>query len=453
MAAPPPVPFRKVLALGVCAMAIGPNLALSAAYQLHYSGLHSWLAFAGAALLSMLVAIAISRLAARFNITPSILSFAKMTLPRSVTAVVAATLLLGYLIGPADGVLTEAIYLTSLASPLSRYADGPWVQCATVIVSAALIGACAYRGVDVSAKIATLLGISCIPLSIWITVASGSSFGFDIRPELSLTGVSSASVCQGVFVAMAFFIGFDGVGALASETAEPQRNVSRLLIWILLIAGITLSVGTLLQTPALLAHSAALDAGESPTKIMAIAGGLPSIAVAADVVLAMAGMASLIGWLNISAIIVSAAANEGFLPAILGRGHPRFGSPHCAVIFLTVLSVVIPTVMIIWTREAAIASSIYLTNVMVLLWLIPYGFICVAAVRRLDPRETRGAAVILSALGALAVIWVGGTALISPINRESAAINAIGACVIVAASAIVFKRGPAQSEPRSRHAP
>jgi amino acid transporter len=252
---------------------------------------------------------------------------------------------------------------------------------------------------------------------------------------------------------MAFFIGFDGVGALASETAEPQRNVPKLLTWILLIAGVTLSVGTLLQTPALLAHSAALDAGESPTKIMAIAGGLPSIAVAADVVLAMAGMASLIGWLNISAIIVATAANEGFLPATLGRSHPRFGSPYCAVLFLTALSVVVPIVMMVWTRAAAITSTIYLTNVMVLLWLIPYGIICAAAARRFDPREPRGAAVILCTVGAMAVILVAGTALILPINRESAAINAIGACVIAVASAILFKRGPARIEPMSPRAP
>ena len=453
MAASPIVPFWKVLALGVCAMAVGPNLALSAAYQLHYSGLHSWLAFLGAALISMLVATAISRFARRFDITASILSFAKLTMPRSVTAVVAATLLLGYLIGPADGVLTEAIYLTSLVSPASPYADGPWVQCATVILSAALIGACAYRGVDVSARIATVLGVACIPLAIWITWVSGSSFGFDIRPELSLKGVSASSMCQGVFVAMAFFIGFDGVGALASETAEPQRNVSRLLSSILLIAGLTLSVGTLLQTPALLAHSAALDAGESPTRIMVIAGGIPSAAVTADVVLAMAGMASLIGWLNISAIIVATAAKEGFLPAVLGHNHPRFGSPHRAVLFLTALSIIIPLVMIGWTRAAAITSTIYLTNVMVLLWLIPYAIICIAAVRRLDPREPRGLAMILSALGALAVILIAGAALLSPINRASAAINAIGACVIVVASAIVFNRGPVQSEPGSRRGP
>jgi amino acid transporter len=381
VSASPTVPFWKALALGVCAMAIGPNLALSAAYQLHYSGLHSWLAFLGAALLAMLVAVALSRLASRFDVTPTILSYIKLTSTRSIAALVGATLLLGYVLGPADGVLAEAIYLTSLALPLTPHASEPWAQCVTVALSALFIGACAYRGLDVSARIATALGIACIPVAIWLTVASASSFHFDVRQELSLDGLSWEAILKGTFVAMAFFIGFDGVASLASETREPQRNVPRLLIPILVIAGVTLSVGTLLQTPTLLERSAALDAGESPTKIMAIAGGAPGLALAADVVLALAGMASLIGWLNISAMVVAAAARDGFLPAALGRNHPRYRSPRNAVMLLTVLSVILPIAMIAWTRSAPLTSTVNFTNVMVLLWLIPYAAVCVCALR------------------------------------------------------------------------
>ena len=376
------VPYWKALALGVCAMAIGPNLALSAAYQLHYSGLHSWLAFLGAALLVLVVALALSRLAVRFDVTPTILSYVKLTSPRSIAALVAGSLLLGYVIGPADGVLTEGIYLTSLALPLTARAADPWVQCVTVTLSALFIGACAYRGLDVSARIATFLGVACIPVAVWLTIASASSYHFDVRSELSLQGLSLGSFLRGIFVALAFFIGFDGVASLASETDQPQKNVSRLLIPLLLIAGATLSAGTLLQAPALLQHAAALDAGESPTRIMAIAGGVPGASLTADVVLALAGMASLIGWLNISAMVVAAAAKEGFLPACLARYHPRYRSPHCAIALLTLLSVILPIAMIAWTRAAPIASTVNFTNIMVLLWLFPYAVVCGCALKR-----------------------------------------------------------------------
>lgn len=376
------IPYWKALALGVCAMAIGPNLALAAAYQLHYSGLHSWLAFLGAALLVLVVAWALSRLAARFDVTPTILSYVKLTSPRSIAVLVAASLLLGYVIGPADGVLTEGIYLTSLALPLTAHAADLWAQCVTVTVSALFIGACAYRGLDVSARIATFLGVACVPVAVWLTIASASSYHFDVRPELSLQGVSLGFILRGVFIALAFFIGFDGVASLASETDQPQKNVPRLLIPLLLIAGATLSVGTLLQAPALLQHTAALDAGESPTRIMAIAGGVPGASLAADVVLALAGMASLIGWLNISAVVVATAAKDGFLPAFLARHHPRYHSPHYAIALLTLLSVILPIAMIAWTRAAPIASTVNFTNIMVLLWLFPYAVVCCCALKR-----------------------------------------------------------------------
>jgi amino acid transporter len=439
-AAAPIVPFWKVMVLGICAMAIGPNLALSAAYQLHYSGLHSWLAFLGAAVVCLLVAAAISRFARRFSVPASILSYSKLTLPRWLTAIVAATLLLGYIIGPADGVLTETIYLTSLALPLNHGdSASPLMQCVIAAFSALFIGACAYRGVDLSARIATVLGVACIPVAVWITVRAGASFGFDFRPELTLGGLSSLSLSRGVFVAMAFFIGFDGIATLASDTSEPQRNAPRLLVWILVIAGVTLSVGTLLQAPVLHEYSAGIDAGESPTRILAIAGGIPRAAAASDVVLAMAGMASLIGWFNIAALIVATASRDGFLPAVLGRRHPRYGSPHCAVIFLTLLSIVLPIAMIFWTRSAPIQSTIDLTNVMVLLWLIPYGVICAAAVRRLDAQDRPDVITALAAAGVIAVIVLVGAELLWPINRESGVVNVLGAAVIGVASFLFFK--------------
>ena len=436
------VPFWKALALGVCAMAIGPNLALSAAYQLHYSGLHSWLAFLGAAVLAMLVAVALSRFAGRFEVTATILSYVKLTAPRSITALVAASLLLGYLVGPADGVLAEAIYLTSLLLPLSPHAAEPWAQCLTVAVAALFIGACAYRGVDVSAWIATALGIACIPVAIWLTVASASSFHFDVRPELTTGGLSLDSTLRGIFIAMAFFIGFDGVASLASETAEPRRNVPRLLISLLVIAGVTLSIGTLLQAPALWVRSAALDAGQSPTQVMAVAGGFPRLALAADIVLALAGLASLIGWLNISALVVAAASQDGFLPPALGRTHARYGSPCNAVLLLTALSVILPMAMIAWTRSAPITSTIYFTNVMVLLWLIPYGVVCGCALKRLYPGERLRAPVMAAAIGLIAVALVVGAMLLRPASQTSALVNVIAAAVVVIAATLFYNQTP-----------
>ena len=141
-----------------------------------------------------------------------------------------------------------------------------------------------------------------LPLAICITWAAGRSVGFDIRPELSLGGTSLISLSRGIFVAMGFYVGFDGVAALASETSAPKRNVPRILAWSLAIAGVTLVVGALLQAPVLVAHSSELAAGASPSKILADAGGIPTAAIAPDLLLSMACVSGLIAWLNSAAM-------------------------------------------------------------------------------------------------------------------------------------------------------
>jgi basic amino acid/polyamine antiporter, APA family len=443
---PPTVPFWKVMVLGVCALQIGPNLALAAGYQLQYSGLTSWLALSGAALVSMAVAVTLSRFARRYSITASLLSFARLSLPPLPVAVTAAAFLLGYVIGPAVGVLTTTIYFSSILSALGvPAADAAMAQCVIVIVASIFIGACAYRGVDLSARVAMILGVACIPIAIWLTLVAGHTVAFDIRPEFDLHAETPISLARGIFVGMAFYIGFDGVGALASETRDPHRSVPRVLQWTVGISGLALAFGALLQTPVLLLHEAALAAGDSPTRILANAGGIPSVALLSDIVLAMAGIAGLIAWLNCAAIIIATAAGEGFLPRALGKLHPTYGSPHQAVVFLSVVSIVLPVSLILWTRASPIQASLYLTNIDVLLWLVPYAILCVGSWQLRDAEKTDGWYRATAMTGLVAIIAIVAAQIIWPLDHVSAVINAVGASLIVAGSVVFFVLGPSGS--------
>ena len=149
----------------------------------------------------------------------------------------------------------------------------------------------------------------------------------------------------------------------------------------------------------------------------------------------------LIGWFNIAALVVATASRDGFLPVLLGRHHPRYGSPHCAVISSPFLSIALPIAMIFCTQSEPIQSTIDLTNVMVLLWLIPNGLICAAAVRRFDGQDRRGATEVLAAVQVVAVAILAGVSLLRPINRESGVVDALGAVMIAVASVLFFKLG------------
>jgi len=295
--------------------------------------------------------------------------------------IIASCILFGYVVGPAIAITGSTIYLASLANSFGLAQAGSVVsECVITVAVSLFIGICAYRGVELSSKVSIVLGVICLPLAVGITIAAANSFGFDVRSELTTSGLTIHSLPRGVFVAMAFFAGFDCVAALASETANPKRDVARTLKWTVGLCGSAVVIGALLQAPALMANVNALDAGESPTKILANAAGFPSIALMSDVVLAMTTVSGLIAWFNAAAIIVATAANDGFLPRKLGVLDAKSGTPQRAIILLTLISTVLPTIIFAWTKSAPIIASLYMSNFIVLIWLIPYGLICAAAI-------------------------------------------------------------------------
>jgi len=209
------VKYWKVLLLALLAMQLGPNLAISAGYQLLVSGSSAWLALGCAAVVAYLVAITLGRLARDHEVSPTILSFAQRTLPRWAVNATAGSLLVGYLIGTATGVVGVTIYLQSIVSGTLAPGSDPALMSALLIcVTAALIGFCAYRGLDLSTKVASVLGAACLPLAIYVTYAAARSYRFDVHSLMSLEGLSLPDLLHGIFVALGFYVGFDGCAML-----------------------------------------------------------------------------------------------------------------------------------------------------------------------------------------------------------------------------------------------
>ena len=438
-----PIPFWKVVILGLCAMEVGPNLALSAAFQLHISGRQSWLVIALAALTAMLVASAISLFAQRQVATGSILSYVRTALPEWGICVTATCVLLGYILGATSSVVGAAMYASTLLLRLGIPNATGFASVAVLmlIVSAgAAVSAC--RGVEVSARVALALGLICIPVAIGVTVAASCRSGIQIHDEIFRHDTSWLAAGRGLFVALGFFVGFDGISTLASETDDPKRNVGRVFRWTLGLTALAVVAAALLQTPILLEHSAALDAGESPTSILSRVAGLSGVDVASDTLLCMATIAGLIAWVNFAALIVANAASDGYLPRSLATVHPRYGTPHRAVLFLCLIAWLIPLAVELITRTSVLTTIIYLTNMSQLFWLIPYTLVCVAALgtlrrerRLLDPTAMAAAtaAVLLVAVMVMEAIW--------PTDSTAAMMERLSLALVVAGSAILLRRG------------
>jgi amino acid transporter len=432
--------FWKVLVLALLAMQLGPNLAISAGYQLQVSGPASWLALGVAAVIAYLVAVTLGRLARDHEVPPTILSFAQRTLPRWAVHVTAGSLLVGYLIGTAGGVVGVTIYLQSLLTGTLGLQTDPTVLSAILIcVTASLLGFCAYRGLDFSTKVTTLLGAACLPLAIYVTWAAARGYGFDVHALVSFDRFSLTDLAHGTFVALGFYVGFDGCAMLATETPNPRRIVPTLLMTTVLICGVVVTAGALFQTPPLLGDLAALDRGESPTRILVEAAQLPISDTFVDLVLAAAILAGLIAWQSFSASVLAAASLEGFMPPSLAEVHPRFKSPHRAVVLLSVIAAALPLGLVLSVHAVPLVATLYLSHIIVLLWLVPYILICAGAVRH---RE----APLAGGLAFIALVCVVGVELLRPIDRAGLVMNIMGLAVI-AAGTLAFSRAKRTAAP------
>lgn len=389
------MPDWKAFVLALSAMQIGPNLALAGGYQYPTSGAASWLVFAAAGLLGVLLTIVIGRFVAADGQPLALLNHIQETLPPWASALAAAALLAAYLIGPATGVLATTIYVDSIGQAFGLPA-GYEVEMAVVI--ATTIGLFTVRGLGWAAGLSMILGVVCLPLAAWMTLRASAAPAVPLTATLPHGLHDAWMLASGAYVAMGFIIGFDCIVALASTTANPRRSAPRAMKVGVIGAAAVLSIGVRLQSGALSAHLDGLAQGLSPSSVLLSADGHARWSVAMDVVLVAAATAGLVAWLSGAAIVVSRAAGSGLLPRFLAAGADD--DPRRAVIGLTVVSVVLPGVFLLATRASPLSATVYLSNFMVLLWLVPYGLACIA----LLVERTAGCAPAHAQVAALAAL-------------------------------------------------
>jgi APA family basic amino acid/polyamine antiporter len=211
--------------------------------------------------------------------------------------------------------------------------DPPAVQKAVAVAIVALFAALNYRGarpgalaVDVftAGKFLVLL----LLVSVLVPRVSPGHFSGSVPPGLGHLG-------RATFIALFAAQGFEVVPVPAGESRMPQRDVPFAVLSSL--AGASL-LYILVQT-VLVGSGAALSA---PTNAP-LADAARGVAPALGIVIAVGGIISTLGFVSGSALgtprYLYAAAVGGQLPRRLAETHPRFESPHFAVLTTAALAI------------------------------------------------------------------------------------------------------------------
>lgn len=277
------------------------------------------------------------------------------------------------------------------------------------------------RGIKQSAWVVNALTVGkLVPLTIFILLGLPHVAWGSLGPtEPLLSHPISAPILYLIFA----YGGYEVVPVPAGETKDPQRAVPFAMIMTIVIAGLVMTLAQVVSVGTLPNLASSKTALADAAMLFIGAWGALLMTVGASVSMTGQNMGSaLSGSRNLYGL-----AEQGDLPAVFGRLHPKFGTPVVAIVLTSVLTIGLAlsgTFASMATVSAVARLVVYVGTAAAVLWL-----------RRASraPFTIPGGPVIpVIALAVCVSILAGAT----PVQRESGAIAlAIGAVLFVLAKA------------------
>lgn len=312
------------------------------------------LSFTFAGFACLFSALCYSELAAMIPVAGSAYSFGTASLGPLVGFMLGHDLILEYLLGASTVAVGWSGYCSSLLSdlgmplpraltsaPYKRDEEGAWVSTGGAVnVPAAgivlLMTALQIRGVQESAafnnavvvlKVAVLL-VFLAAGAFYVVPANWEPF---IPPATPEGAYGLFGVLRGSSVVFFSYVGFDAISTASSEARDPQRTIP-----IATLASLAICTALYIATGAVVTGLTPYQTLDVPDPIaVAVDAAGPGLWWLRPIVKlgALCGLTSVVMVLILGqARIVWAMADDGLLPPVLARLHPRFRTPHIATI-------------------------------------------------------------------------------------------------------------------------
>ena len=294
---------------------------------------------------------------------------------------VAASLVGGYFAVIASTVAVASQYVVSMLarSGLEGVAS-PLAQTGILVLVGGVIGLVSYFGIEASFKLVAILGLTGLPFILWVTIQGGLTTGLDFTPVLGIDSFNPSSILLGVVLALGVFIGVDSLATLASDTANPRRNIPRIMYIVILLGIPVVLISLVFSAPVAVQLSGQMEAGVSSVSALALASGLGWMSVPLDALALCATVAMGITMQNYAARFLATGADVGLLPRFLGRLSPKRGNPTTAAVVLAIVAVGVPVLIGLGTAASPIGLAISIGVQVQYAWSISYIVVCVLAI-------------------------------------------------------------------------
>lgn len=351
---------RDVLALAFGAM-IGWGWVVTTGLWITEAGsLGAILAFAIGGVLVVLVGLTYSELASSIPLAGGELFYSFKAMGRVMSFITTWAIILGYV----SVVAFEAVALPTVFEYLIPnysvgylYTISGWdvtITWAGVgILGSILIAWINYRGIKLSTAINFILTALIIIAGILLITGSGVSGNIQTMDPFFPSGISGILIV--VIMTPFMFVGFDVIPQAAEEINLPKKRIGQLLILSVILAviwyiAIIFGVSMVL-TPSEMAASNLVTAdamakafgGSQMMGNILVLGGIGGI------------LTSWIGFYVGGSRAIYALAKAGMLPKALGELHPKYKTPHKAILLIAVLSTLAPLLgrpALVWFVDA-----------------------------------------------------------------------------------------------------
>lgn len=338
---------KDVLALALGAM-IGWGWVVTAGLWITEAGsMGAILAFLIGGLLVIFVGLTYAELAAALPLTGGELFYSYAAMGRTASFITTWAVVLGYV----SVVAFEAVALPTVFEYLvPNYSMGylytiagwdvniTWV--AVGVIGSILIAWINYRGIQLSSIIMSILTL--IIIISGVLLVTGSSIAGNMENMKPFFEKGTAGIMIVLIMTPFMFVGFNVIPQAAEEINLPRKRIGQLLIFSVILA-ITWYVSIIIGVSRVLTPTEISNSNLVTADAMAKAFGGSQMMGNVLVLGGIGGiLSSWIGFYIGGSRAIYALAKAGMLPKSLGELHPKYKTPHKAILLIAVLTTVAP---------------------------------------------------------------------------------------------------------------
>lgn len=210
-----------------------------------------------------------------------------------------------------------------------------------IVASAIGIGLIAYKNIKLSAVVMLrieMLSMLIISLLIGLTLWQ---HGFKVdTSQIFVRGISPDQIRQALVLAIFSFVGFETAASLGIEADKPLTNIPRAISASVVISGLFFAISSYALVLSFAGTNSSLGQCDAPLMVLAKLVGLPALGYVANFGIMISFFAAGLAGLTAGARTLLAMSHGGHFHSDLGRTHEENGTPHFAVIAITLLSLV-----------------------------------------------------------------------------------------------------------------